>query len=73
MDNALFVAPGPICLRLSPTKLFGLITWQLDHVRRSSHYLYLDKINSREWRLNLILREIGHVNCIIFSRALSDL
>lgn len=72
MDNALFVAPGPICLRLSPTKLFGLVTWQLECVRRSSHYLYLDTINSREWGLNLILREIEQANCIIFAQALSD-
>lgn len=55
--QCLFVSPGPICLWLSPTKLFGLIPWQRNAVWRIFHYLYRDKINSRDWRLNLISRE----------------
>lgn len=65
--QCLFVSPGPFCLRLSPTKLFGLIPWQPNPVRRSSHYLYRDKINSWEWRLNLILREWSDKLTVLYS------
>lgn len=44
--QCLFVSPGTFCLRLSHTKLFGLISWQRNPVRCASHYLYQDKINS---------------------------
>lgn len=43
--------------RLSHTKLFGSIPWQPNPVWHSSHYLYRDKINSWERRLNPISRE----------------
>lgn len=65
--QCLFVSPRPFCLRLSPTKLFGLIPWQPNPVRRSSHYLYRDKINSWEWRLNLISREWSDKLTVLYS------
>lgn len=65
--QCLFVSPGTFCLRLSHTKLFGLISWQRNPVRCTSHYLYQDKINSWEWRLNLISREWSDKLTVLFS------
>lgn len=68
--QCLFVSRGPFCPRLSPTKLFGLISWQRNPVRRSSYYLYWDKINSRDWRLNLILREWSDKLTVLYSTSI---
>lgn len=69
--QCVFVSPGPFWLRMSPTKWFGLIAWQRNPVQRSSHYLYRDEVNSREWRLNLIFeRVIWQVNCVIIAQLL---
>lgn len=54
MDNALFVAPRSFLPEIVLHQFFWLhyLAWEI--VQQPTRYLYLDKINNLEWRLNLI-------------------